>query len=79
MPKQLSPQEVQTRFSRLANLEKMYANQVEANQRLKQENKQLKARVKQLEQENKDLRDKVEKLEVELETLKTMIFKKTNQ
>lgn len=54
----------------------MYANQVKANERLKKENKKLRARVAELETENKELHDRVEKLELIVEELHSMIFKK---
>lgn len=76
MKKKLTETEIQKRLARLANLEVMYVRQVDANKRLKEENKQLKARIVELEAENKALHERVQNLELMVEELHRMIFKK---
>lgn len=56
MKNKLTETEIQ---KRLTNLEVMYMRQVDANKKLKEENKQLKARIVELEAENKALHERV--------------------
>jgi regulator of replication initiation timing len=71
--------EIKKRLLRLHNLEKMYANQVKSNKKIKEENKRLKAENLLLRKENKELRDRIEKLELIVEELQKMIFKKKHK
>ncbi len=79
MTNTLPHSEIKKRMLRLNNLEKMYANQVKTNKKLKKENKILKAENIKLRAENKELRGRVEKLELIVEELQAMIFKKKNK
>ena len=77
MKNTLTNSEIKKRLLRLNNLEKMYANQVKSNKKLKLENKKLKEENEKLRKENKELRDRVEKLELIVEELQKMLFKPT--
>lgn len=79
MWKRLSDEAIKTRLIRLHNLEKMYANQVKANGKLKKKIKRLEKENAILRKENQELREKVQRLELMVEELQRMVFWKTSK
>lgn len=75
----LTQQEINERMTELRNLRTLYGAQKIQNEKLRKENKALKARVRELEERDREKDARIADLMLQVEELRTMVFGKQKQ